>query len=72
MEGLKLMFVEEGEFADLTTSQKILFCKNFTEIGNFFLLPLFLLLCFQRAKDVKLQGFDPREMAQAHDTVAVL
>lgn len=31
MEGLKLMFIDEGGFADLTTSQKILFCKNLTE-----------------------------------------
>lgn len=72
MEGLKLMFIDKGEFADLTTSQKILFCKNLTEIGDFFLLPLLLLLCFQRTKAVKLQGFDPREVTQAHNTMAVL
>jgi len=72
MEELKLIFFEEGKFADLTTSQKILFCKNLTEIGDFFLLPCFLLLCFQSAKDLKFQGLDLRELAHTHDTMAVL
>lgn len=40
--------------------------------GDFFLLPLLLLLCFQRTKAVKLQGVDPREVTQAHNTMAVL
>lgn len=73
MEGVKLIDVcWRGGICRPGNFTKILFCKNFTKIGDFFLLSLLLLLCFWRTKDVKLQGFDPREMAQTHDTVAVL
>lgn len=71
-QGLQLMFIKQEKFADLTTSQETVFYKNLSETADFFLLPFFLLLCVQRAKDMNLQGFNPTERAQAHDTVAVL
>lgn len=74
MDGLKLMFEEEKVFIDPINSPKkkkrMFFCKNITEIiGIFFFL---LLFCSQRAKDVTLQSFNPREMTKGHEAAAVL
>lgn len=74
MDGLKLMFEEEKVFIDPINSPKkkkpnVFLQEHHWDYRDFFFL---LLFCSQRAKDVTLQSFNPREMTKGHEAAAVL